>query len=122
MRRKRAGVFARAAGAVDRRFGWDRLPWPLGFVVLGGLRSQLRGENLYDTDSTAPVRARVAAAGKPETLTVRTVDGTYNDLDNPAMGSVGSPLRAQRPAGGDASRSANSGCSPRTRAWSAGSS
>jgi hypothetical protein len=58
-------------------------------VILSGLRSRLRSENLYDTDSTAPVRARVAEAGKPATFTARTVDGSYTDLEDVAMGAVG---------------------------------
>src|SRR5947209_10280305 len=39
------------AEKVDRRFGWDRLPVPLGLAVLGGLRNKLRRENLYDTSA-----------------------------------------------------------------------
>ena len=37
------------AGALDRRFGWDRLPRPLGVLTLVGLRMRLREKNLYDT-------------------------------------------------------------------------
>ena len=37
------------ATALDRRFGWDRLPLPLGVFTLAGLRTRLREENLYDT-------------------------------------------------------------------------
>ena len=38
-----------AAEAVDRRFGWDRLPKPLAMLTLVGIRDRLRAENLYDT-------------------------------------------------------------------------
>ena len=37
------------AGALDRRFGWDKLPRPLGVLTLVGLRMRLREKNLYDT-------------------------------------------------------------------------
>src|SRR5262249_27223781 len=51
----RPSLFVRAydtlAEKVDRRFGWDRLPVPLGLAVLGGLRNKLRRENLYDTSA-----------------------------------------------------------------------
>ncbi len=72
------------AGALDRRFGWDRLPRPLGVVTLVGLRARLRERNLYDTGgggATAP-----ADGGARDS---RTVDGAYNDLASPAMGMVG---------------------------------
>ena len=38
-----------AASALDRRFGWDKLPRPLGVLTLVGLRMRLREKNLYDT-------------------------------------------------------------------------
>src|SRR5262249_48392739 len=34
---------------VDRRIGWDKLPWPLGLLVVLGLRFRLRAENLFDS-------------------------------------------------------------------------
>jgi hypothetical protein len=72
------------AGALDRRFGWDRLPRPLGVITLVGLRTRLREENLYDTGAGG---ARAAANGGPRN--VRTTDGSYNDLERPAMGMIG---------------------------------
>jgi hypothetical protein len=81
-------LLERAASTLDRRIGWSKLPWPVGFVVLAGIRERLRRQNLYDPDSTAPVRERVRRAVPPPEP-VRTVDGTFNDLRDPAMGSVG---------------------------------
>jgi Animal haem peroxidase len=72
------------AGALDRRFGWDRLPRPLGVVTLMGLRTRLREENLYDTGAGG---AKPTADGAPRNA--RTADGSYNDPDSPAMGMVG---------------------------------
>ena len=79
-------LLANASVAVDHRFGWDKLPKPLGIVTLIGLRTKLRETNLYDTgrgETPDP---------KPDDghhLTARTIDGTYNDLDSPTMGAIG---------------------------------
>ena len=72
------------ATALDRRFGWDRLPLPLGVFTLAGLRTRLREENLYDTGSGG---AKAGPDGGPHHA--RTVDGSYNDLGQPAMGMIG---------------------------------
>ena len=42
-------LLASIAASVDHRFGWDRLPKPLGVVTLVGMRTRLREKNLYDT-------------------------------------------------------------------------
>ena len=79
-------LFANAAVAVDHRFGWDKLPKPLGIVTLIGLRTKLREQNLYDTgrgETPDP------APDDGHHLTARTIDGTYNDLGSPTMGAIG---------------------------------
>jgi hypothetical protein len=79
-------LFANAAVAVDHRFGWDKLPKPLGIVTLIGLRTKLREQNLYDTgrgETPDP------APDDGHHLTARTLDGTYNDLSSPTMGAIG---------------------------------
>jgi hypothetical protein len=73
-----------AAGALDRRFGWDRLPRPLGVLTLVGLRLRLRERNLYDTGAGG---AKAASNGGAQNA--RMPDGSYNDLDAPAMGMIG---------------------------------
>ena len=73
----------------DRARGWDRLPKPIGLAVLIGLRSYLRKHNLYDTTDQPSVDAPPVGP-RPRDLTVRTIDGTYNDLDRPSMGRAGS--------------------------------
>jgi Animal haem peroxidase len=78
-----ARAFAAICSAVDRRVGWDRLPTVLGVVGLIGLRSKLRARNLYDTGLVKQ------PPSPPDELSARTVDGSYNDLDEPAMGSIG---------------------------------
>jgi hypothetical protein len=72
------------AGALDRRFGWDRLPRPLGVLTLVGLRTRLRLHNLYDTGAGGAKASPDGAARD-----VRTADGSYNDLESPAMGMIG---------------------------------
>jgi Animal haem peroxidase len=74
----------KASEAVDRRWRWDRVPVPLGLLTLIGIRDALRDRNLYDTYNGEPPPApRLSQA---EYATVRTVDGSYNDLSSPSMG------------------------------------
>jgi hypothetical protein len=73
------------ASALDRRFGWDKLPLPLGVLTLIGLRTRLRQKNLYDTGEGAAV----APPGDGSERTERTFDGSWNDLGKPTMGMVG---------------------------------
>ena len=74
------------AAALDRRFGWDRLPRPLGVITLVGLRTRLRHENLHDTGTIESVRPRPEG---DRHLRTRTLDGSYNDLAVPTMGTIG---------------------------------
>ena len=75
-----------AAAALDRRFGWDRLPRPLGVLTLVGLRARLRQENLHDTGTVGS--APLPPDGNRH-LRTRTLDGSYNDLESPKMGRIG---------------------------------
>ncbi|HEY4621376.1 MAG TPA: peroxidase family protein, partial [Gaiellaceae bacterium] len=68
---------------LDRTIGWDHLPRPLGLLTLTGLREQLRERNLHDTGLVQP------PPPQPPSLQVRTLDGSWNDLHQPAMGSLG---------------------------------
>ena len=83
-----SSLFQSFAELLDRRIGWDRLPLPLAMLTLIGLRNRLREENLYDTGRGALDRPDVAAHERY--LTARTLDGTFNDLNDPLMGSLGS--------------------------------
>jgi hypothetical protein len=71
----------------DRRFGWDHLPRPLGLLTLIGIRQRLRQRNLYDTGTGVPLEP--AARDDDRHRTARTLDGSYNDLSDPAMGAIG---------------------------------
>src|SRR5215203_3925091 len=78
-------VFADITEALDRRFRWHRLPVPLGLLTLVGLRMRLRESNLHDT---SPAATDIPVPEGNRHLTTRTVDGTFNDLENPRMGSA----------------------------------
>ncbi len=81
-------VFNHASTWADRKWGWDRLPVPVSLVVLIGVRNELRRKNLYDTDTLSA--ANVPPVSPPTADdTVRTFDGTYNDLKSPQMGMAG---------------------------------
>ena len=80
-------MFTRATEALDRQFRWHKLPVPLGLLTLVGLRIRLRESNLHDTSSTQAAKPSPAKASRH--LTARTADGTYNDLEDPTMGSAG---------------------------------
>ena len=83
-----SSLFDGLAESVDRRIGWDRLPLPVALVTLIGLRDRLREENLYDTGRGPLDRPDVSE--HPSYLTARTLDGTFNDLNDPLMGALGS--------------------------------
>jgi hypothetical protein len=74
---------------LDRRFGWDRLPRPLGLLTLIGLRNRLRQRNLHDTGVPAASPELIEKAADPTYRSRRSLDGTLNDLDSPRMGSIG---------------------------------
>ncbi|MGN6378177.1 MAG: peroxidase family protein [Gaiellales bacterium] len=78
----------KSAEKVDHTFGWDHLPLPLAIPTLVGLRDRLRELNLYDTGrgpkDVPPFDDHAGYMG------ARTLDGRYNDLDDPLMGSLGS--------------------------------
>jgi Animal haem peroxidase len=81
------GLLSRVSYRLDRRFGWDHLPRPLGVLALIGIRQRLRERNLYGTGNGLPL-ASDPPAGDAH-LTARTLDGSYNDLSDPAMGATG---------------------------------
>jgi hypothetical protein len=79
-----------AAEVIDRKVGWDKLPTPLGLAVLVGLRNTLRKQNLHDTSGQPAVNTPPVGPPDPRNRSRRTVDGTYNDLEQPSMGMAGS--------------------------------
>src|SRR5947207_5825606 len=84
------GLIGRSAERLDRRYGWPRLPRPIAIVTLIGLRDRLRRRNLFDTSADAPGQPMEPLPPGSRYLEARTIDGTYNDLKVPRMGSRGS--------------------------------
>jgi hypothetical protein len=83
-------VLTRISVVVDQKVGWDKLPTPVALLVLIALRRLYRWTNLYDTAGlpTVGVPPLPEPVGQRH-LTARTADGTYNDLQEPRMGSAG---------------------------------
>ncbi len=114
-------IYDEAAQAADHAVGWDKLPRVLGLLVLVGVRDILRQRNLYDTSALPSAAGPKVPAPTPETLTTRTPDGSYNDLDQPADGHGGHALRPQRPPRVRVPGSARPDPGARTRGKSAAS-
>jgi hypothetical protein len=91
-------LYSSVTEAVDHRIGWDKLPWPLGMLVLVGVRFRLRARNLYDMGRGPLDRPPADDDLHANHLTARTMDGTYNDLKDPLMGALGSRFGRNVPA------------------------
>ncbi|GAC1363113.1 MAG: peroxidase [Actinomycetota bacterium] len=83
-------IFDGASQWVDQHKGWDKLPTPLGILVLVGLRNILRQKNLYDTTAEPTTTPPSVEPFDPAVLVSRNPDGSYNSLESPAMGMAGS--------------------------------
>jgi hypothetical protein len=81
-------VLLRLAEIADRWIGWAQLPLPLAILVLIGLRNQLRKHNLYSTGRGPFDTPPCQDPNVDNRLDARMGNGTYNDLDDPLMGSL----------------------------------
>ncbi|HEX2041674.1 MAG TPA: peroxidase family protein [Acidimicrobiales bacterium] len=77
-------IVDRPARWLERTFGWEKLPLPLGIVTLVGVRDRLRAECLHDTGVPEEGGTPTEAQHK-----YRTADGRWNDLEHPRMGAAG---------------------------------
>jgi hypothetical protein len=76
-------------GDLLNRRPWFELPTLLAAPRLVEIRNQLRRENLHDTEEPPLERQEIPPNLEPALRLERTVDGTYNDLHYPTMGSCG---------------------------------
>ena len=83
-------IYDQLAQTLDHTYGWDKVPTPLGLLILIGLRNILRQKNLYDTTHEPAINQPAIEPMQASYLTARTADGTHNDLNNAAMGMAGS--------------------------------
>jgi hypothetical protein len=82
-------LFDEATEKVDQGVGWYHLPKPLGLVDLIGIRNTLREQNLFDTSGLPAVDPPQPPPFEERFRTERTDDGSWNDLEHPAMGMAG---------------------------------
>jgi hypothetical protein len=82
-------LLGRIGDFLQHRTPWYRLPNLLSMPRLVEIRNQLRRENLYDTEEPPFQKQPIPANLDPALRNERTVDGTYNDLAFPEMGSCG---------------------------------
>ena len=83
-----SNTFGRVTEFVTGAIPWYKLPPVLGLPRVFRIREKMRSDNLHDTGKIDPID--VPPLGKPgdSQRMSRTVDGTYNDLSQPRMGSV----------------------------------
>src|ERR1051326_2999268 len=84
-----AQIFGHISVWIDQHVGWANLPLPFGLGVLLGERVMLRWQNLHDTNVLPTTPLPDLKAENTDYLTHRTIDGTFNDLRDPRMGSAG---------------------------------
>ena len=82
-------LLARVGSFLGGRRPWYALPRLLSMPSLIKIRNELREKNLHDTEEPPLERKEIPPNLAPELREERTVDGTYNDLHYPAMGSCG---------------------------------
>jgi hypothetical protein len=73
---------------LGQNWPWYKQPLPLAVTALVEIRNELREKNLHDTEEP-PLAKRPDGPLPAGVADARTADGTYNDLQYPAMGSRG---------------------------------
>jgi len=84
-----SNTFGRVTEFFTARIPWYKLPVPLGLARVFRIREKLRSDNLYDTSPVDAISLPPMGKAGPTERASRTIDGTYDDLDQPRMGSAG---------------------------------
>jgi hypothetical protein len=106
-------VFGAAVKTLNSAVPWHKLPPHLGVINLIAYRDELRAKNLHTTEvvpkrPVADSAAAIAAGCTPREVQFRSVLGTCNSLESPAMGRAGArfgrnvPLQDAWPETGEA--------------------
>ncbi|HXU40392.1 MAG TPA: peroxidase family protein [Blastocatellia bacterium] len=82
-------IFGRITEFVTGGIPWYKVPVPVGLTRVFRIREGLRANNLYDTGKVESIASTPLGNAGPAQKMSRTVDGTYNDLGTPRMGSAG---------------------------------
>jgi Animal haem peroxidase len=82
-------LLGRIGSFLQNRRPWYKLPDLLAMPRLIEIRNQLRAKNLHDTEEPALEKKPIPADLDPVLRNERTIEGTHNDLQYPAMGSAG---------------------------------
>ena len=82
-------LLGRIGSFLGSRRPWYELPRLLSMPMLIKIRNELREKNLHDTEEPPLERKEIPADLAPTLREERTVDGSYNDLHYPSMGSCG---------------------------------
>ena len=82
-------LLGRIGNFLQNRRPWYKLPDLLAMPRLVEIRNDLRAKNLHDTEEPPLEKKPVPANLDPALRNERTIEGTHNDLQYPAMGSAG---------------------------------
>ena len=82
-------LLGRIGSFLQNRRPWYKLPDLLAMPRLVEIRNELRAKNLHDTEEPALEKKPIPADLDPALRNERTIEGTHNDLQYPAMGSAG---------------------------------
>ncbi len=74
---------------VNKYVPWFKLPGAIGALNLAALRTELRGQNLYDGYASADAQGTVQEVPDKRFIEARNSDGKLNSLELPLMGCAG---------------------------------
>ncbi|NES72130.1 MAG: peroxidase, partial [Okeania sp. SIO2D1] len=73
---------------LEKILPWHKLPTLVAVLKLVKFRNKMREKNLYDTEQLPRMGEGDKPTSSEDHLKVRTVDGSFNDLQQPAMGKI----------------------------------